>query len=210
MSCEVVLAAGSRKGREMLRRHWLLVGSYLLIPTTLLVTGGVGCRQCGLWKDPCAEIPEGAIPAPAGTYNSAWQKAQADRADEDFFVFYQYEWRSSGEQLGPFGQRHLQRIVERLPDRPHQIVIEPSGDQELDQRRIAAIQAALQQQDAGWVGYPVVVAYPEAEHLYGFESRRVSQGFLGQGGGQGNGGQGGGGMGGGGGGMGGGMGGGGF
>lgn len=157
----------------------------------LLPFVAIGCQQYRLWSR-CPDIPAGAIPAPAGTYNDRWQQAQTSRADQDAFVFYQYEWDKNGDRLGPFGERHLQKMIQRAQQTAIPIVIEPSGEPALDERRLLAIKDALTQQDAAWSDYPVVVGYPEAEPMYGFESPRVIQGFMGGGGGGQGGGQGGG------------------
>jgi len=157
----------------------------------VLVVGG--CHHCGWWGDHCAEIPHGAVPAPVGTYNAQWQHSQESRADEDYLVFYQYEWLGDSDQFSPFGQRHMQRLLQRLPHPYAPIVIETSGDDRRDHVRTAAMQSRLAQHGPAWADYPVVVGRSQAVPLYGFESPRVTNGFLGpgvsggQGGGQGRG-----------------------
>jgi hypothetical protein len=164
------------------RRVWLILPALTLL---------VGCRRYGLWSDRCEDIQPGAIPAPAGTYNSAWQTAQQARADEDAFVFYRYEWLNGGDQLGPFGTRHLSRLLDRTRHMSASIVVEPSGDRDLDERRVATLRAMLAEYDEALGEYPVVVRQPEAEPMYGFESPRVTRGFTAGAGGQGGGQQGG-------------------
>jgi hypothetical protein len=166
----------------------------LLLAACSLISGG--CQHRGLRREHCADFACGSVPAPAGTYRDQWHAEQTARADRDFFMFYLYEWQGDSEQLSPFGERHLRRAVERAAQTPHPLVIEPSGDAHLDQRRLQTIQTALLEHDVAWSDYPVVVGYSDAEPLYGFESPRVLRGYLG-------GGMGGGGMGGMGGGMGG-------
>jgi len=167
-----------------LHRLVQLVGT----PAVLILIGG--CQHCGWWGDHCADIPHGAVPAPPGTYNTQWQQAQDSRADQDYLVFYQYEWLGESDRLSPFGERHVDRLLTRLPHAPSPIVIEASGDAQRDQLRVAAMTSHLARHDAAWADYPVVVGRSQAEPLYGFESRRVTNGFLG---GRGAGGQGGGG-----------------
>jgi uncharacterized membrane protein YgcG len=179
---------------------WLMLAAWISICS--------GCQSSGCppgvaRDDPHGDFPPGAVPAPAGTYRDQWHAAQSARADRDFFVFYLYEWRGESDRLSPFGERHLARTVQRAAHTPHPLVVEPSGDALLDQRRVVALQIALAAYDAAWGAYPVVLGHSEAEPLYGFESPRVLRGFTdgGQGGGQGGGmggGMGGGGMGGGG------------
>lgn len=158
----------------------------------ILLSSSLSCCRDGLWGDPCANIPPGAIPAPAGTYNCDWQSEQAARADRDFFVFYQYEWQSESEKLSPFGERHLSRLLGRVQKTPLPIVVERSANATLDERRVISLRHALSQYDPHWNDYPIQVGYSEAESLYGFESPRVIRGFIGGGQGGGGGRQGGG------------------
>jgi len=187
--------------RSPLHRLRRLVG-----PSAVLILLG-GCQHRGWRGDHCADIPRGAVPAPGGTYNTQWQQSQESRADEDDLVFYQYEWLDDSDRLSPFGERHAERLLARLPHAPSPIVIEASGDSQRDQSRVAAMTSHLAQYDAAWTDYPVVIGRSKAEPLYGFESPRVTNGFIGGRGvggqGSGGGGSGGGGFGGGGGGFGG-------
>lgn len=151
-------------------------------PAVMLILVG-GCQQCGWWGDHCADIPHGAVPAPAGSYNAQWQQSQESRADEDYLVFYQYEWLGESDRLSPFGERHVERLLTRLPHAAAPIVIEASGDEQRDRLRIAAVTSQLAQHETAWADYPVIVGRSQAEPLYGFESPRVSNGFIGRGGG---------------------------
>lgn len=186
------------------RRLIRLLHDLAWLAAAVLVVGG--CQHCGWWGDHCADIPRGAVPAPVGTYNTQWQDSQESRADDDYLVFYQYEWLGDSDQFSPFGQRHVERLLQRLPHSAAPIMIETSGDEERDRLRIAAMQLRLAEKESAWADYPVVAGRSQAEPLYGFEAPRVINGFLGggggggQGGGQGGGGFGGGGQGGGGGG----------
>ena len=147
-------------------------------PAVILILFG-GCQHCGWWCNRGADIPPGAVPAPAGSYNTQWQHSQESRADEDHLVFYQYEWLGDTDQLSPFGQRHIERLPARLPYAAAPVVIEASGDEQRDRLRVAAVTSQLAQHDTAWEDYPVVIGRPQAEPLYGFESRRVTNGFLG-------------------------------
>ncbi|GIW98547.1 MAG: hypothetical protein KatS3mg111_1880 [Pirellulaceae bacterium] len=146
--------------------------------TFMLILVG-GCQHFGLWCDHCADIPHGAVPAPPGTYNAQWQQAQATRADEDHLVFYQYEWLGHSNRLSPFGERHLERLLDRFPQNPSPIIVETSGDDRRDQQRIAALRAYLAEQAPAWEDYPIEIGRSQAEPLYGVESPRVTNGFIG-------------------------------
>ncbi|TVS13271.1 MAG: hypothetical protein EA424_21705 [Planctomycetaceae bacterium] len=157
----------------------------------LLATGVLwssGCQHFGARQQPCADFACGAVPAPAGTYRDQWHAEQTARADRDFFMFYLYEWQGDSDQLSSFGQRHLHRAVDRAAQTPYPFVIEPSGDRELDQRRVQAMQLALVEHDPALGHYPIIVGFSDAEPLYGFESQRVIRGYMGgMGGGMGGG-----------------------
>jgi hypothetical protein len=126
----------------------------------------------------CADIPYGAIPQPAGTYVCQWQTAQTARAELDDFVLYDYEWAPHGASLAPCGQAHVARLIERLPECPHPVVIPPSGDPQLDQARYATVVEQLALRGVPSPGERVVVAPPEAEGLYGFEAPRIIRGYA--------------------------------
>lgn len=171
--------------RQLFFRRWILDWGW---PAVIVLVGG-GCQNGCWWRDDCADIPHGAVPAPVGTYNGQWQHAQQSRAAEDYLVFYQYEWLGDSDQLSPFGERHVARLLSQLPLAATPLVVETSGDDRRDRSRVSALQIQLMQHDAAWADYPVVVGHSQAEPLYGVESRRVSSGFIG--GGQAGGGQGG-------------------
>jgi hypothetical protein len=136
----------------------------------------VGCH--GAAHSPaCADIPPGAIPQYSGTYTCQWQTAQAERAELDDFVIYLNEWSVHTNSLGPCGQTHLSRLVDRLPTCPTPVIIQPSGDPALDQSRQAAILELLTASGVGIAGDRVVVARPEAEGLFGFEAPRIIRGY---------------------------------
>lgn len=115
---------------------------------------------------------------PAGSFACQWQTAQAQRAEEDDFVFYQSEWSGPTAILGPAGQRHLERILPRLAVQPAAVIVEPSGDAELDTLRQKTL---LEQAAAIGLALPphcVIVALPSAEGLLGLEAPRLARGYL--------------------------------
>jgi hypothetical protein len=162
---------------------------------SLLVVASGCCHQCGRFHfDQCADIPLGAIPQPNGTYACQWQQAHTAKAEQDHYVIYEHEWYRGGQELGPFGQKHLGQIAADLPATPMNVIIEShfdtarnTVDHELnDARRLALVNALLKQgiEDAE---QRVIVGIPRAEGMYGEEGSRIGQRRL-QGGGQGIGG----------------------
>jgi hypothetical protein len=149
-------------------RRGVAAGVRLLLAACVLIPGG--CQHGGLRREHCADNACGSAPTPAITDRDQWHAEQTARADRDFFMVYLYEWQGDSEQLSAFGERHLQRAVERAAQTPLPLVIEPSGDAQLDQRRIRTVQTALLTHDPALVDYPVAVGYSDAEPLHGFES----------------------------------------
>ena len=141
----------------------------------------------------CNSIPPGAIPQPNGTYLCQWNHAETARANQDNLVIYQYEWTAEGTRLTAFGQEHLARITQKLPQVCFPVVIEPCSDQRLNEIRRLALLEALANCHAQIMPDRVVVGRPEAEGLYGDEAPGVARRMLSnQAGGQGAGAMGGG------------------
>jgi hypothetical protein len=125
----------------------------------------------------CADIPPGAIPQYSGTYTCQWQTAQAERAEQDDFAIYLNEWSQQSAELAPCGQAHLSCLGDRLALSPLHVIIQPSGDAELDRARQTAIVEQLAQRGLAVGSDRVIVARPQAEGLYGFEAPRIVRGY---------------------------------
>lgn len=123
--------------------------------------------------------------APPGNYLQAWRAAMADRADADTFVVYRNEWRDEGTVLGPYGRYHLDRIARRLPSVLHPVLIQTSGNEELDEHRRQFVVAFLAQMGIADGQTRVLVGFPLAEGLPGAEAAAVGLRRLGPGVGQG-------------------------
>ncbi|MCE9530044.1 MAG: hypothetical protein K8T89_02730 [Planctomycetes bacterium] len=132
--------------------------------------GGHGSKN---WRDPCADIPKGAIPQPVGTYAREFMFRQASKAEADDFVMYLYEFEENSAQLGPFGRKHLVNIARRLPDAPFNVLIESGADPRLDEERQLAIVTLLAQAGIADPTNRVRVGYPSAEGLYGDEAPAI-------------------------------------
>ena len=108
--------------------------------SVLLALAISGCQS---GHKACEDIPPGAIPQPNGTYLCQWNHAEMARADRDNFVIYQYEWSADPTKLTQFGQDHLVRIAQGLPQVCFPVLIERSPDQHLDELRRMAVLEAL-------------------------------------------------------------------
>jgi hypothetical protein len=124
------------------------------------------------------DIPKGAIPPPAGTYDCQWNNAEMARAGRDQFVIYQYEWQRGKPVLNDFGQRHLARIAEQFACAPYPVAVEPSADNRLDETRREAILKGIALHGVEATSDRVVLGHSEAEGLYGLEAQGVAQGMI--------------------------------
>jgi hypothetical protein len=144
----------------------------LALPGLLLGTSG--CKCGSNWTiDNCAVIEKGALPEQNGVFVREYQYRQTTKAERDDFVIYNQEWYLNGKELGPFGQYHLDQIIQRLPRVPFPVVVQLDPDPDLNKARWEVIVAAL-----GKAGIPmpetrVFIGRPEAEGLYGDEAPRI-------------------------------------
>lgn len=158
----------------MMRRHRKRGGLARAGLTVLGLLAG-GTAHAGHWWciDNCADIPPGAMPAPPGYFVRSWEHAQAAKAAEDDFVIYKHEWYMGGTAPGPYGMYHLNEIAKRLPQVPFHVVLQPELRADVNEaRRLVVIQQLLQCgiTDAA---ERVIIAFPQAEGLYGEEAVRI-------------------------------------
>ena len=121
-------------------------------------------------RDPCATIPPGAIPMPAGTAVRTWDGLMARKAAADRFVIYLHEWYMGGQSLGPYGCSHLQRIAAALPCNPVLVVLEPEPSPVVNENRRLQIVHMLQSVGIADAERRVVVAFPSAEGMWSLEA----------------------------------------
>ena len=126
-----------------------------------------GCASRGgiLGVDCCADIADGAIPEPAGAKVCQWQTAHVESAITDQTVLYQADFVGRTEELSPSAIDRLARnTASRLIDvRPY--VIEPSGDDLLDNARLNSVVNLLA--TVGASSPDVEIAIPAALGLRG-------------------------------------------
>jgi hypothetical protein len=127
------------------------------------------------WRDHdrCATIPQGAIPAPLGTYVNGFERWQTAKANADDFVIYKHEWLCAGIELGPYGTYHLGQIIRRLPEVPFPVLIEYEAPQAVSEARRKLIVARLSMAGISDAERRVQVGFPEAGGLYGEEAPRI-------------------------------------
>jgi hypothetical protein len=160
--------------KKQSKRAWLARAG-LMLPGLL-----AGCHHHDKWwcVDNCATIPPGAIPAPCGTYVRRAHDIQSAKAEADDFTIYKHEWLLAGKELGPYGRYHLNELVRRLPGVPFPVVIQPTPDGELNEARRKLIVHYLDLYGIPDAEQRVLVAFPQAEGLYGEEAERVYQQIL--------------------------------
>ena len=151
-------------------KRTLIIGSLLGASWVLPSTARAG-DKCDRWYcvNNCANIPKGALPAPSGTYINKFIEIQSGIAEADDFVLYKHMWYRAGTELGPLGRYQFDLISRRLATVPFPVVIETSKNDGLDEQRrevVVALLAARGFTDPS----RVVVAFPQAEGLYGDEA----------------------------------------
>jgi hypothetical protein len=113
------------------------------------------------------------MPEPNGAFVHRMQEIQATKAQASEFVFFLDEWFKGGIVLGPYGTYHLSHIVPKLPNVPYPVVIQPSPEPALNETRRQQIVAALVKLGVADAEQRVLIAYPDAEGLYGEEAPRI-------------------------------------
>jgi len=138
------------------------------------------CSQCGkpFCFDRCADIPKGAIPAPLGTYNCGWQNVHTNLADRNLLTIYRSEWIGETTELGPFGQRHVAEIPKQAAQLGEPIVVELSGDRDLDESRRRAVVEQLAAQGISDADQWVTINYASAEAAYAIEAPRNVSSYI--------------------------------
>jgi hypothetical protein len=155
--------------------HSLVLGAGLA--STSLLNAGERCLYPFRCIDNCSTIPPGAQPAPLGTYMNRIIHIQETKAEMDDFVIYKHMWYRAGKELGPYGKYVLDMIAHRLPSVPFPVVVETAKNEELDEARREIIINLLAQRG---ILDPsrVIVAFSQAEGLYGDEAPTLYQLML--------------------------------
>jgi hypothetical protein len=155
--------------------HSLVLGAGLASPS--LLSAGERCLYPFRCIDNCSTIPPGSQPAPNGTYMNRIIHIQETKAEMDDFVIYKHMWYRGGKELGPFGKYQLDMITHRLPSVPFPVVVETSKNDGLDEARREIIINLLAQRGLADPSR-VIVAFSQAEGLYGDEAPTLYQLML--------------------------------
>ena len=151
----------------------ILTTSCLVI--ILLSVSGCASRGGILGVDCCADIPAGAIPEPAGTKVCDWQTAQVSGATADQTVFYKADFIGSSAKISPESINRIARAANSGLATSQPSIIEPSGDDNLDTARVAAV--SLQLATYGITQPVVKIATPAALGMQGIQAERIADGL---------------------------------
>jgi len=113
------------------------------------------------------------MPALPGMYNAQWIDLQAQKADADRLVIHLHEWTMNGSTLGPDGKRHMDRLVEIIPQLDKPILIADCDDAELNESRRQTIVRELTQRGVTEADALLAIGVPPAEGMYGREAVRA-------------------------------------
>lgn len=136
----------------------------------------IGCaRNNGILNvDDKAAFPAGALPGPFGEKVCAWHAAQAASAALDRQVFYKADFVGNTPAIAPAALRKFaQRASDLDPAKPLSLIVEPSGDMDLDQARINALTRVAAQLNL--LNTEIQVGYGAALGLLGPEAERLGR-----------------------------------
>ena len=139
-----------------------------------LICLSVGCahREGFLGVDCCADIPAGAIPEPAGNKVCSWQTAQVQSALPDQMTLYKSDFVAKTSELSPGAIERIRGLAYSGSIQQAGWIVEPSGDDTLDQNRIQAVVSQLA--ELGSSDLEVTLAVPAAIGLTGRQAERVA------------------------------------
>ncbi len=118
------------------------------------------------------------MPEPNGTFVHRFQELQAGKAEAADFVFFADEWYKGGPKLGPHGRYHLTHLLPRLGHETFPVVVQASGDEALDAERRRFLVEALINHGVADADVRVIIAYPDAEGLYGEQAECIFHNML--------------------------------
>jgi hypothetical protein len=151
-------------------------------PAALLLLGLLmGCANHQANRDSHiarAAGSSGALPEPNGAFTRRIIEAQAEKAEASDFVVSLDEWTSDGVELGPHGQRHLAAMARRLGTVSYPVVLEPGFDPAVNDTRRQVLVTALARNGVPDADARVIIAYPQAEWLYGDEAPLIYNNMI--------------------------------
>ena len=136
-----------------------------------------GCASRGgiLGVDCCADIPAGAIPAPAGSKVCNWQNVQVAGAYADQSVLYRSDFVGDTAELSLGAIQRMSRLANAGYAGNLPWVIEPSDASELDQARVQTVINQLTQLGASPAD--VSISVPAAIGLSGPQAEQLGVGI---------------------------------
>ncbi|TWT94710.1 hypothetical protein [Stieleria varia] len=143
-----------------------------IVTLTCCLSFGCSHHDGVLGVDCCADIPAGAIPAPAGSKVCQWQSAQVNSAIADQTVLYQADFIDRSATLSPAALQRLSRHAQTDLAAVQSWTIEPSGDAAVDTNRLASVLHELAIR--GIHSPDVQLAFPAALGLSGPQAERAA------------------------------------
>ncbi len=128
----------------------------------------------------------GQLPPPNGAATLEILHGQAQKAEASDFVVTLDEWTMDGIELGPHGQRHLAAIARRLTTGPangagpvnYPVVLEPGFDANVNETRRQVLVRLLLANGVADANDRVIIAYPQAEYLFGDQAEYTYWGLI--------------------------------
>ena len=165
-----------------MKKYQALTIPLVLVAGAIFTQGCCTCSTCGerqfIWDDHCADIPKGAIPAEVGSFSCAWQSAHVQAAEKKQLTVYQSDWVGDTAQLSELGSRQVRRMSQLLMTHPHEILVEPNGRADIDQKRRETLVKEFTQLGVELPDESIVFAAPNYRGLHGVESRAIKNSIL--------------------------------
>ena len=139
----------------------------LTVCLSLVATSLVGCAHRGgiFGVDCCADVPAGAVPEPPGTKVCHLLQTQISAAKSDQNALYRADFIGLSTELSPDAMDRLARQNANGSLGLDTLIVEPSGDEDLDQRRLVSVGNKLA--EFGIVNVHLELATPAALGLSG-------------------------------------------
>jgi hypothetical protein len=118
------------------------------------------------------------MPEPLGQHVNRFFSVQTANVAPARFIFFPSEWYMGGHELGPLGSQHLVAVAHATSKGTYPIVVEASGNPDLDEARRLQLVMELQRLGMHDADNRVVVHLPSGVGLRGEQAELTYQSWL--------------------------------
>jgi len=154
---------------------------FRLFAQTLCLAAGVAALASGCSSDGPNRVRMTAMPMPMGTHTIGAMEYQVRKAEVENYILYRRYWVRDQAQLPPHGREKLEWIADKLFTESYPVIVEPSGNADLDEARRQAVTRYLAAQLGTDAGLTVVVMNPPSNGTEGDEAVDLYEAAAGSG-----------------------------